>query len=46
MPDPDFQIRRGGGEFPVIQTLRKGGGGKQAVSSKDRGGGSPGSATV
>lgn len=34
--------KEGGGEFPVIQTLRKGGGGRrQAVSSKDRGAGLP-----
>lgn len=41
VPDPNLQIRREGGEFPVIQTLRKGGGGRQAVSSKDRGAGLP-----
>ena len=38
MPDPDLEIRGGGGgEGLVIQTLRKGGGGGQAVSSKDSG---------
>ena len=29
MPDPDLEIRGGGGEGLVIQTLRKGGGGRQ-----------------
>ena len=62
MPDPDLQIRRGGGggsfgetrpveiggggEFPVIQTLRKGWRGGRQFRLKIGGRGSPGSVTV